>query len=46
MLFLPEKWSDIMEVILETQGLCKSFGEQKVNNDISLKLHKGEIMAI
>lgn len=35
-----------MEVILETQGLCKSFGEQKVNNDISLKLHKGEIMAI
>lgn len=35
-----------MEVILETRGLCKSFGEQIANDNINLKLHKGEIMAI
>lgn len=35
-----------MEVVLETKGLCKSFGAVRVNDNINLKLHKGEIMAL
>ena len=35
-----------MDVVLETKGLCKSFGDAKANDNINLKLHRGEIMAV
>lgn len=35
-----------MELVLETKNLCKSFGAIKVNDNINLKLHRGEIMAV
>lgn len=34
------------EVVLETKNLCKSFGALKAVDEVNLKLHKGEIIAI
>ena len=35
-----------MTVVLETVGLCKSFGGVKVIDDLSVKLNEGEALGI